>query len=278
MLHLLAESIMKTLMLMIALQPVRSYPGMLDGVEANRIYFLKDMRMAINLTDTNIDCDFVKVLVFGDSGVGKTHLILTAPKPIIISTESGLLPLRGKSIPVLKVNTMQDMYDAYEYVTTDESMSKYETICLDSITDLAETILASHKKENKDGRAAYGKLNDDMADLIRAFRDIPSHHVYMTGKMARIEDANSGFAKYKCMMPGRTLVQQMPYWFDEILCLHMGEDAETGKFRYLQTQPSITHDAKDRSGKLDDPEAPDLTVIFNKIVGEKHKLKHKETK
>lgn len=225
--------------------------------------------MPIKLSDTNISSDFVKVLVFADSGVGKTTLIGTAPKPLIISTERGLLSLKGMGIKVLTVESIEDMYDAYEYVTTDPEMENYETICLDSITDLAETMLATGKKQTKDGRAAYGKLNDDIADLIRAFRDIDSHHVYFIGKMSRIEDANTGIAKYKTMMPGRTLVQSMPYWFDEVLCLRVAEDEDGVTFRYLQTQPSSTHDAKDRSGKLDDPERPDLKHIFEKITGKK---------
>ena len=229
--------------------------------------------MTINITSTDIECNFVKVLVYGDSGTGKTTLIKTAPKPIIISTESGLLPLAGLSIPVIKVSSYDDLLEAFEYVTDANNLHLFDTICLDSITDLAEAILTDYKKEHKDPRQAYGKLNDDIAEAIRAFRDIESHHVYMTAKMNRVEDSNSGVARYGAMMPGRTLAQQVPYFFDECLCLQIGEDDEGTKYRYLQTQPSSTHTAKDRSGKLDDPEEPDLQLIFTKIVGEKHKEK-----
>jgi hypothetical protein len=71
------------------------------------------------------------------------------------------------------------------------------------------------------------------------------------------------------MMPGRTLAQQIPYFFDEVLWLAVDEDDEGNSFRYFQTQPSSTHTAKDRSGKLDNPELPDLTHIINKIIGVK---------
>jgi len=221
--------------------------------------------MAIKLTTTDVVSEFVKVLVFGDSGVGKTVLAATAPSPIIISAERGLLSIAGTSIPVLEVSTLEELYEAYEYVTGEEG-DIYKTICLDSVSEIAEVMLATFKKENKDGRQAYGKLNDDMLELIRAFRDIDDKHVYFIAKQARIEDSASGVAKYKAMMPGRTLVQQLPYLFDEILCLRIGEDEEGEKYRYIQTQPSVTHDAKDRSGKLDDPERPDLTKMFDKMT------------
>ena len=228
----------------------------------------------IKITNTQLSTDFVKMLVFGDSGVGKTKLISTAPDPIIISTESGLLSIADYNFPVLVAKTLEDMHEIYELVTGPDYM-QYKTICLDSITDLAESILTNNKRGTKDGRAAYGKLNDDLGDIIRAFRDIDTHHVYMTAKQARIEDANTGIAKYKSMMPGKTLVQQLPYWFDIVACLLIGEDEDGESFRYLQTQPSITHDAKDRSGKLDNPERPDLEFIFDKIIG--HNLNNEET-
>lgn len=223
--------------------------------------------MAINLTNTDIESDFVKIIVFGDSGTGKTSLIATAPDPIVISSESGLLPLRGLNIPVLKVSSLEELEEAYEWLLDEENEKTFKTICLDSITDLAESMLTENKKSMKDGRMAYGKVADDIADIIRAFRDIPDKHVYFTCKMARIEDISTGIAKYKPMMPGKVLPQQMPYWFDEVLCLQVGEDEEGETFRYLQTQPSITHTAKDRSGKLDNPEMPDLGHIFDKITG-----------
>lgn len=221
--------------------------------------------MPVKLSNTKVASDYVKILVFGDSGNGKTKLIATAPNPIIISAEAGLMSISDTDIPVIEVNTIEDVYDAYEYVTSEEC-DKYETICLDSISEVAEVMLTEYKKKQKDGRAAYGLLNDDMLSLIRAFRDIKGKHVYFTGKQARIEDSATGIAKYKCMLPGKTLTQQLPYLFDEILCLHIGEDEDENEYRYIQTQPSITHDSKDRSGKLDNPERPDLGYIFNKIT------------
>ena len=220
--------------------------------------------MSVKLTSTKIVSEFVKVLVFGDSGTGKTTLIATAPNPIIISAEAGLLSISHTSLPVIEVSTIDELYEAYHYINSEEC-EQYETVCLDSISEIGEVMLAQFKKEHKDGRAAYGQLNDDMSSLIRAFRDIKNKHIYFTAKQARIEDAATGVAKYKALLPGKSLVQQLPYMFDEVLCLHIGEDPETGKYRYLQTQPSITHDAKDRSGKLSDPENPNLSVIFDKI-------------
>ena len=56
--------------------------------------------MAINLKSTaTIASSGVKVLVYGQAGSGKTTLIRTAPAPLILSAEAGLLSLAGTDIP-----------------------------------------------------------------------------------------------------------------------------------------------------------------------------------
>ena len=229
--------------------------------------------MAIKLTTTKKTNSYVKILVFGEAGMGKTVLCSTAPKPIIISAEAGLLSISDYDIPVIEVNTVKDVMDAYQWVTESEEAKEFETICLDSITEIGEVLLSQYKKEEKDPRKAYGRINDDMSTLIRSFRDLKDKHVYFSCKMVRKEEESTGIVTYQPAMPGNTLVNNLPYFFDEVLALRIGK-LESGKeFRYLQTQPELQWKAKDRSGCLAPMEKPDLSYIFNKIAKGKKKVK-----
>ena len=59
--------------------------------------------MAIMLKRTSaVEPAFVKVLVYGASGAGKTTLIPSLPEPIVLSAEAGLLSIRGSNIPVYR--------------------------------------------------------------------------------------------------------------------------------------------------------------------------------
>ena len=62
---------------------------------ANGIVRTRDERTKmINLQNTGkATADAIKLLVYGAAGVGKTSLIPTMPKPIILSAEAGLLAL-----------------------------------------------------------------------------------------------------------------------------------------------------------------------------------------
>ncbi len=222
--------------------------------------------MAIKLTTTRqaAALNGVKVCVYGASGAGKTCLAATTGgNPIIISAEAGLLSLRGLEIPVIEVSTMPDIMEAYSFLTSPEGM-QYDWVCIDSISEIAEVVLATEKKATKDPRQAYGALADQMHDLIRAFRDLP-RNVYMAAKQERQKDEMSGAMLYGPAMPGQRLAQALPYMFDEMLCLRAEANAEGEIVRFLQTQPDFTRQAKDRSGALDQFEQPDLAAIAGKI-------------
>jgi phage nucleotide-binding protein len=219
----------------------------------------------MKLTTTRKAATKVKILVYGQAGMGKTTLCGTAPKPLIISAEGGMLSLADKDLPVIEVTSTSDIYEALEYVQSKKG-KKFKTICLDSVSDIAEVVLNDLKKESKDPRKAYGNLADEMMELIRAFRDLKSHHVYMTAKAKRAIN-DEGDERFFPSMPGQQLITNLPYMFDEVLALRIWKDEDGDEYRYLQTQPDYYYEAKDRSGKLKAMEKPDLNYIFRKITG-----------
>lgn len=231
----------------------------------------------------------VKLLVFAESGYGKTMLNATLPNPLIISAESGLLSLTKRNIervygagrpdicydiPVISVKSIHDVEQAYMWVgdpvnnpVIDEFGNRqFQSISLDSLTEIAEQCLNNAKRTVKDPRQAYGELIERMQTLIRAFRDIMGLNVYMSGKMARYKDEFTGVTTYGVSMPGSKLGPEIPYFFDEVFKLGINKDPNTQEeFRYLQTGPDMSNNCKDRSGVLDFMEQPHLGMIINKI-------------
>lgn len=206
----------------------------------------------------------IKMLVHGQAGIGKTCLCASLPSPIILSVESGLLSLAGFDIPAIEIKTLDDLSEAYDWVANSEEAKQYQSVCLDSISEIAEVVLSNEKDKEKDPRKAYGNLQDIMLDLMRAFRDLSGKNVYFSAKQERIQD-DSGRLLFGPSMPGQKLAQQVPYLFDEVFCYQMVRDENNVPKRVLLTQPDGISVAKDRSGKLDLWEEPDLGAIINKI-------------
>ena len=98
--------------------------------------------MAIKLTSTKqaAQLNGLKVLVYGASGAGKTRLCgTTGGNTVIISAESGLLSLRDSDIPVIEVQTLEDVFEAYQFVGQSQEASHFEWVCLDRFPKLQKS-------------------------------------------------------------------------------------------------------------------------------------------
>jgi energy-coupling factor transporter ATP-binding protein EcfA2 len=223
--------------------------------------------MAIILKRTSaVEPAFVKVLVYGASGSGKTTLIPSLPKPIALSAEAGLLSIRGADIPYIEINSMEALRDVYAWLTSSAEAAQFESVAIDSLSEIAEVVLSAEKKSNKDPRAAYGEMQDQVSGLIRAFRDLPEKHVYMSAKVERSQD-EGGRLLYAPSMPGNKLGQSLPYFFDMVFALRAEKDEAGIISRSIQTGTDGIWSAKDRSGILSMWEPADLGAIIKKVCG-----------
>ena len=97
--------------------------------------------MAINLKRTSaLARDGVKILVYGQAGAGKTSLICTLPKPITLSAEAGLLSIAGADLPYIEIGNIADLTDALEWLTSSGEAAEYQSVALDSISEIAEVV------------------------------------------------------------------------------------------------------------------------------------------
>lgn len=225
--------------------------------------------MAINLQRTGtLGAQSVRMLVYGQAGAGKTSLIPTLPDPVVLSAEGGLLSIAGSDVPFIEVSSMATLREAYTWLTQADEARGFQSVALDSISEIAEVVLSAEKKAAKDPRQAYGAMQEQMADLIRAFRDLPGKHVYFSAKLEQSRD-EMGRMLYAPSMPGNKTGQSLPYFFDEVLALRVEKDAEGISQRALMCDSDGLWVAKDRSGKLDTWEAPHLGEIIRKITGGK---------
>jgi hypothetical protein len=238
--------------------------------------------MAIKVQSTaDIQFHGVKCIIYGGPGVGKTRSIATAPSPIIISAEEGLLSLMEVDIPYIEVKSLEDLNEAYNFLKKDAGQT-YKTIGLDSLSEIAEVLIAQELPKHKDGRQAYAALAQAMIPMLKKFRDLKGVNTVFSCKKIDVKDEESGNVTTEMLLPGNVLGSQVPYIVDELFYM----DIDRKGIPYLQVKPSRKVFAKDRSGALnpegvfakDKDSVPDMALLFKTISDKIEKERAKKSR
>jgi phage nucleotide-binding protein len=223
----------------------------------------------------------LKFLIYGNPGAGKTSLALTIEEPtLVISAEGGLLPLRGKKIDYIDISSedgivlgrdarIKKLSEAFLFCQTDEAREKYKWLFLDSLTEIGQNVVEKLQKEfpeRKDALVLWGEYSKEMRSLVKAFRDLPGYNVVFTA-LTKIEKDENG-RRFNAIDLNGKIAEQLPAYFDEVFFYHTYEDDSGETKRVLVTKANDKAVAKDRSGKLDKFEQPNLATIASKIKGE----------
>ena len=225
--------------------------------------------MAISITTTAelARTQGVNILVYGAAGSGKTMACATLPNPIILSAEAGLLSLKNLAVPSIRITCWADFEEAYQFILQSAEANAYDSICIDSISEIATICYELHESQNKnpnDKWSAFGNMANDIIKKMREFRDLPKN-VYVSAKQEYTKDEGTGVLHYAPSCLGKKIGNELPYQFDEVFCLRV-EEGEKGIEHMLQTRSDSKHVAKDRSGVLEAFEPVDLGQVINKIL------------
>lgn len=212
----------------------------------------------------------VKAVIYGPPGSGKTPLLATLPAGTVVCiTEPGTLSLRGMQTDVVGVECYdRDSIEAFfNWVQNHPDGQQYHTICVDSVSQMAELYLdywLHGPNKKKDGRAAYGKMSEEVMRHLNYLFFVRNRNCVLLAKQGWHEQ--NGIKKRTPFFPGQDLNVKVPHLFDQILHLDTHNVPNQGAVSALRSKPSFDSLGRDRSGKLAEYEPPNLSGIFGKIL------------
>lgn len=202
----------------------------------------------------------VKAIIYGPPGSGKTPLLNTAPKPVLLACEPGLLSMRASNVPTWFAPTVDKVDEFWKWFFGSQEVKNFDTIAVDSISQMADIYLQQALKDNRHGLKAYGEMASDTMDKLRQLYYTRDKHTYLICKEGITEGYKRPF------MPGQQLNIELPHLFDQILNLNVHNIPGAGTHKSFRCTSDMNIMARDRSGMLADYEQPDFGAIVKKVM------------
>lgn len=250
----------------------------------------------------------ITIVLAGVPGIGKTSQVRTLrerlPKTLFINCESGDRAIADVSVPAIHEPTWLELIDIalvlggpdlvqsasepYSKARYDALMAKpeyarlaaYKVIVIDSLTevsrrsfDFAERQPEAFSHGRKDLRGAYGLHARQMIAWLSRLQRDRARDIIMTVVLERTVDL--GIATWGLQTEGQRFNRELPAIVDEVVVLAL-VDFGVGKpvRAFVTGQPNPWNfPSKDRSGRLDLYERPDLGALLDKLLiihGESH--------
>ncbi len=230
--------------------------------------------MALQLSSTNNQLQTgEKVAIFGGAGSGKTRLCATAPGPLLLNAERGLKSIRDFDLPAIGIDTYAQAWEAIKWLGAGGAdIAPFLTVCVDSISQIAENHLTFIRPAHKNLLQAYGQLADDIINLIAGFMKLPQN-VILLAKVGTHTNMVTETTKFVPNFPGKALGELFPHVMDAIWYIGLEQSGvapspgiEAPFHRVLHTAASPQFDCKDRSQVLEPVYAvPDMPLGTNSL-------------
>lgn len=207
----------------------------------------------------------VKAVVHGGPGTGKTPLINSAPRPVLLAAEPGLLSMRNSRVPTKLAPTWAEIKDFFDWVFKSNEAKQFDTVGIDSASQICEIHLRDNPGKAAHGLPRYGKMAEDCGDIFHKLYYLQQKHVYMICKQ-ELEQTDAGGGKLRPYFPGKDLNTKVPHLYDEILHLGVFAVPGHGQVKAFQCHSSFDSQCRDRTGNLSQFEPPDLSALFAKCM------------
>ena len=243
----------------------------------------------------------VKALIVGPAGVGKTTLLRTLDikSTLFVDLEAGDLAVRDLDVDTFQPRTWEECRDLGVYLSGPnpalpptscysqahydsvceamggtEMLAKYGTYFIDSITVAGRLCFtwceqqpeSLNDRGKKNLLGTYGLLGRELISWLTHLQHARGKNVFFVGILENLKD-EFNTTSWQLQIDGSKTGKELPGIVDEIFSMNFVDFGDGQQIRALVCcQPNQWgYPAKDRSGKLEMFEEPDLGKVLAKI-------------
>lgn len=140
--------------------------------------------------------DRVKMLVYGESGTGKTRLASTFPNVVFADIDKGMSSVT-EQVDVVEIDSFKQLEAFYQFLK--ESDHDYDTVVIDTLNEMQRIAMHAtvadfpsirRSYEDLPSMSDYGKMLHDMVELSRRFVHLPMRVVFIAQVVSRQFDTD----------------------------------------------------------------------------------------
>lgn len=137
----------------------------------------------------------VKMMVYGQAGVGKTSLALSAPKPLLLDFDNGVKRVNtahlDDNVGIVQVTNWQEIKDLLNY--NGDELREFDTIVVDTIGKMIDFIIAYRCGGRNPQLKDWGTINNDFKWFTSSLSLLNKNIVFVAYRDTRKEGDNVVF-------------------------------------------------------------------------------------
>ena len=133
----------------------------------------------------------VKMMIYGQAGMGKTTVALSAPKPLLLDFDNGVKRVNMAhldGVDIVQVGSWQDVQQVLQ-----ENLSGYQTIVVDTIGKMMDFIISYKCGTRQPQIKDWGGINAEFAWMTRTLSSLNKNVVFVAHRDTRKEGDDTVF-------------------------------------------------------------------------------------